>query len=71
MSIVVTGATGHLGRHVVEGLLERVPADQITAVVRDPEKAAGFAARGVRIAVADYNEPETFDTVFSPATGCC
>ncbi|MFJ2395993.1 SDR family oxidoreductase [Streptomyces sp. NPDC087843] len=66
MSIVVTGATGHLGRHVVEGLLERVPADQITAVVRDPEKAAGFAARGVRIAVADYNEPETFDTVFSP-----
>ncbi|WP_393079594.1 SDR family oxidoreductase [Streptomyces sp. LN704] len=65
MSIVVTGATGHLGRHVVEGLLERVPADRITAVVRDPEKAAGFAARGVRIAVADYNRPETFGTVFS------
>ncbi|MGW3632808.1 SDR family oxidoreductase [Streptomyces sp. NPDC005122] len=65
MSIVVTGATGHLGRHVVEGLLERVPADRITAVVRDPEKAAGFAARGVRIAVADYNQPETFGTVFS------
>ncbi|MEU1533041.1 SDR family oxidoreductase [Streptomyces fagopyri] len=65
MSIVVTGATGHLGRHVVEGLLEKIPADQITAVVRDPAKAAGFAARGVRIAVADYNEPETFGTVFS------
>ncbi|MFC5202268.1 SDR family oxidoreductase [Streptomyces kaempferi] len=65
MSIVVTGATGHLGRHVVEGLLERVPADRITAVVRDPEKAAGFAARGVRIAVADYNRPETFGTLFS------
>ncbi|MFG2475447.1 SDR family oxidoreductase [Streptomyces fagopyri] len=65
MSIVVTGATGHLGRHVVEGLLEKIPADQITAVVRDPEKAAGFAARGVRIAVADYNEPETFGAVFS------
>ncbi|MFE5142613.1 SDR family oxidoreductase [Streptomyces fagopyri] len=65
MSIVVTGATGHLGRHVVEGLLEKIPAERITAVVRDPEKAAGFAARGVRIAVADYNEPETFGTVFS------
>ncbi|QFZ74876.1 NAD(P)H-binding protein [Streptomyces fagopyri] len=65
MSIVVTGATGHLGRHVVEGLLEKIPADRITAVVRDPEKAADFAARGVRIAVADYNEPETFGTVFS------
>ncbi len=35
MSIVVTGATGHLGRHVVRHLLEKVPADQITAVVRD------------------------------------
>ncbi|WP_326721249.1 SDR family oxidoreductase [Streptomyces sp. NBC_00243] len=65
MSIVVTGATGNLGRHVIEGLLEKVPADQITAVVRDTEKAAGFAARGVKIAVADYNTPETFDGVIS------
>ncbi|MFJ6122351.1 SDR family oxidoreductase [Streptomyces sp. NPDC092129] len=65
MSIVVTGATGHLGRHVVEQLLEKVPADQITAVVRTPEKAADLAERGVRIAVADYNFPETFDGLFS------
>jgi len=65
MSIVVTGATGHLGRHVVEQLLEKVPADQITAVVRTPEKAADLAERGVRIAVADYNFPETFDGIFS------
>ncbi|MFJ5529502.1 SDR family oxidoreductase [Streptomyces sp. NPDC093261] len=65
MSIVVTGATGHLGRHVVEQLLEKVPADQITAVVRIPEKAADFADRGVRIAVADYNAPETFDGLFT------
>ncbi|MCX4882901.1 MULTISPECIES: SDR family oxidoreductase [unclassified Streptomyces] len=65
MSIVVTGATGHLGRHVVEQLLEKVPADQITAVVRDEAKAAGFASRGVKIAVADYNTPETFGSLFS------
>lgn len=65
MSIVVTGATGHLGKFVIEGLLEKVPADQITAVVRSEEKAAGFAARGVRIAVADYDAPETFDGLFS------
>lgn len=65
MSIVVTGATGHLGRFVIEGLLEKVPADRITAVVRSEEKAADFAARGVRIAVADYNAPETFDGLFS------
>ncbi|MFD9466413.1 SDR family oxidoreductase [Streptomyces sp. NPDC060027] len=65
MSIVVTGATGHLGRHVVEQLLEKTPAEQITAVVRDEAKAADLAARGVRLAVADYNTPDTFDGVFS------
>ncbi|MFD0311026.1 SDR family oxidoreductase [Streptomyces sp. NPDC127119] len=65
MSIVVTGATGHLGRHIIEGLLEKVPADQVVAVVRNKEKAAELAARGVRLAVADYNAPETFDHVFS------
>ncbi|MGW3950063.1 SDR family oxidoreductase [Streptomyces sp. NPDC004752] len=65
MSIVVTGATGHLGRHVVDQLLTKVPAEQITAVVRDEAKAADFAARGVRIAVADYNTPETFDGLFA------
>jgi NAD(P)H dehydrogenase (quinone) len=65
MSIVVTGATGKLGRHVVEQLLEKVPAERITAVVRDEAKAAGLAARGVRLAVADYNTPESFDGLFS------
>ncbi|MEU5737513.1 SDR family oxidoreductase [Streptomyces tendae] len=65
MSIVVTGATGHLGRHVVRQLLEKVPADQVTAVVRDRDKAADLAARGVRLAVADYNSPETFDDLFA------
>ncbi|UFR02930.1 SDR family oxidoreductase [Streptomyces sp. Go40/10] len=65
MSIVVTGATGHLGRLVVEQLLEKVPADRITAVVRDEAKAADLAARGVRLAVADYNAPETFDGLFA------
>ncbi|MFD3307694.1 SDR family oxidoreductase [Streptomyces sp. NPDC058694] len=65
MSIVVTGATGHLGRFVIEGLLEKVPADRITAVVRSEEKAADFAARGVKLAIADYNTPETFDGLFS------
>jgi NAD(P)H dehydrogenase (quinone) len=65
MSIIVTGATGHLGRHVVEQLLEKVPAGQITAVVRNADKAADLAERGVRIALADYNSPASFDGLFS------
>ncbi|MGW2330643.1 SDR family oxidoreductase [Streptomyces sp. NPDC001700] len=65
MSIVVTGATGHLGRLVIDGLLEKVPADRITAVVRDADKAADLAARGVTLKVADYSQPETLRGAFA------
>ncbi|MEV0746270.1 SDR family oxidoreductase [Streptomyces sp. NPDC050273] len=64
MSIVVTGATGELGRLVVEQLLTTVPASDIAAVVRDKEKAAGLAARGVELRIADYNRPETLAGAF-------
>ncbi|MFJ8766063.1 SDR family oxidoreductase [Streptomyces clavifer] len=64
MSIVVTGATGELGRLVVEQLLDTVPADRIAAVVRSEEKAAGLAARGVEIRIADYDRPETLAGAF-------
>ncbi|MYX76885.1 SDR family oxidoreductase [Streptomyces sp. SID3915] len=64
MSIVVTGATGALGRLVVEQLLDTVPADRIVAVVRDKEKAAALAARGVELRVADYDRPETLAGAF-------
>ncbi|MFI1396271.1 SDR family oxidoreductase [Streptomyces sp. NPDC020681] len=64
MSIVVTGATGALGRLVVEELLTTVPADRIAAVVRSKEKAADLAARGVEVRVADYDRPETLAGAF-------
>ncbi|MDP9796529.1 NAD(P)H dehydrogenase (quinone) [Catenuloplanes nepalensis] len=67
--IVVTGATGHLGRLVVEDLLERgVPAGEIIAAARTPEKAADLAARGVQVREADYDRPETLATAFTGAT---
>jgi NAD(P)H dehydrogenase (quinone) len=56
--IAVTGATGHLGRLVVTGLLDAgVPAGEVVAVVRSPEKAADLAARGVQVRQADYADP--------------
>ncbi|MEV1044526.1 SDR family oxidoreductase [Streptomyces sp. NPDC049916] len=64
MSIVVTGATGELGRLVIDSLLTTVPADGIAAVVRDKEKAAGLAARGVELRIADYDRPETLAGAF-------
>ncbi|MBB5938096.1 NAD(P)H-binding protein [Streptomyces zagrosensis] len=67
--IVVTGATGQLGRHVIDGLLRRVaagdlPAGQIAAVVRDRAKAADLAARGVEVRIADYSQPQTLAGAF-------
>lgn len=57
MSIVITGATGQLGRHAVEALLERnVPAEDIVAAGRSVEKLADFAARGVRVQAMDYSD---------------
>ncbi|MER5615288.1 SDR family oxidoreductase [Streptomyces sp. NPDC002215] len=64
MSIVVTGATGELGRLVVEQLLATVPASGIAVVVRDAEKAAPLAARGVELRVADYDRPESLKEAF-------
>lgn len=64
MTIVVTGATGHLGHLVIDELLTRVPAADVAALVRDPAKAADLAARGVELRVADYNRPETLAAAF-------
>jgi NAD(P)H dehydrogenase (quinone) len=63
--IVVTGATGQLGTHVVEDLLSKVPAEEIAVVVRDAAKAVCFGERGVEVRVADYNDPASLDDAFN------
>ncbi|TYB39186.1 SDR family oxidoreductase [Micromonospora sp. AP08] len=68
MSIVVTGATGHLGRLIVEALLDRgVPADQIVALGRDVDRLAGLAERGVVTQRADYDDPGSLQAAFAGA----
>lgn len=66
--IIVTGATGRLGRAVVERLLTRLPADRIGVSVRDPAKARDLAGRGVRVRRADFTEPATLGPAFEDAT---
>src|SRR3954452_6616147 len=56
----VTGATGHLGRLAVDALLRRgIPARNVFALVRDPERAKDLADLGVGVREADYDRPET------------
>jgi len=63
--IAVTGATGQLGRIVIDALLKKVPAGEIVAAVRTPAKAADLAALGVIVRQADYGQPETLETAFA------
>jgi NAD(P)H dehydrogenase (quinone) len=63
--IAVTGATGQLGRLVVEELLKNTPANEIVAAVRNPAKAEDLNALGVDVRQADYSKPETLKTAFS------
>lgn len=62
--IAITGATGQLGRLVLQNLLKTVPASQIVAAVRSPEKAADLAALGVQVRQADYAQPATLEAAF-------
>jgi NAD(P)H dehydrogenase (quinone) len=65
--IIVTGATGQLGRLVIASLLKTTPAAQIVAAVRDVAKAADLAALGVRVRRADYSDPASLDAAFEGA----
>jgi NAD(P)H dehydrogenase (quinone) len=69
-SIVITGATGKLGRHVVKALLERnVPAGEIVATGRSIDKLDDFAAQGVHVKYMDYNDPASVAAALTGATG--
>ncbi|HXE39078.1 MAG TPA: SDR family oxidoreductase [Azonexus sp.] len=65
--IVVTGASGQLGRLVIEALLKKLPAGEIIAAVRHPEKVADLAARGVQVRQADYDQPASLASAFKGA----
>lgn len=60
--IAITGATGQLGRLVIEALLARVPAAQLVALVRDPGKAEAIAELGVDVRLADYDQSVTLES---------
>ena len=68
MSLVVTGATGHLGRLVVENLLESgVPAGDIVAGGRRVEAIADLERRGVDVRHLDYADPASIKAALDGA----
>jgi len=68
MSIVVTGATGQLGRLAVESLLDRgIPARQVVATGRDTSKLADFEARGVDVRRMEFDDLASIKAAFTDA----
>lgn len=63
--IAITGATGQLGRLVIAELLQKLPASQLIALVRDPAKAEDLRAQGVAVRKADYSQPDTLTSAFA------
>lgn len=66
--IIVTGATGQLGRAIVKKLLARTSADRVAVSVRDPEKAADLADAGVSVRRGDFTDPATLAAAFQDAS---
>lgn len=66
MSLVVTGATGALGSHVITHLLDHgTPPEEMVAGGRNMQQLAALADHGVRTARMDYDEPATLDAALS------
>ncbi|WP_068468805.1 SDR family oxidoreductase [Candidatus Protochlamydia phocaeensis] len=52
--VLITGASGHLGRALIHFLLERKPPSEIVALVKDVSKGQDFTSKGVQFRIGDY-----------------
>jgi NAD(P)H dehydrogenase (quinone) len=63
----VMGLTGQVGSAVANHLLAK--GKQVRGIVRNPEKAAAWSARGVELTEADYNDAAALSAAFRGADG--
>jgi NAD(P)H dehydrogenase (quinone) len=62
--ILVTGVTGHLGKAVIDLLLDKIAASELAVLVRDASKAEELKAKGVAVRIADYNDYQSLVKAF-------
>ena len=65
MNIVITGASGQLGRLTAELVLDRVPASEVILTTRRPETLSDFTERGATVRQADFDRPERLAEAFA------
>lgn len=62
--ILVTGATGHLGKMVVQHLLQHIPQHEFAVLARSAEKAKPYLDQDIRVIYGDFDQPETLNIAF-------
>ena len=62
--ILITGATGNLGEHVVNQLLKTTSLNEFAIFARNEEKAKKFTAQGIQVRLGDFNHPSTLTSAF-------
>jgi NAD(P)H dehydrogenase (quinone) len=67
MSIVITGASGHLGRLVAEKVLDRAGSSDVVLLTRDPSRLRDFADRGAEVRAADFADRSSLAGAFAGA----
>src|SRR3981081_364699 len=65
MSVIVTGAAGHIGRLVAEQLLERIAPKNLVLVTRRPEALREWNARGAEVRYGDFDDPASLRDAFA------
>lgn len=65
MMILVTGATGGLGKATINALLNKIPADQIVGLARDLNKAQHLVRDGVEVRQGDYLDDDSLVKAFT------
>lgn len=65
MSLIITGAGGHLGRRAAELLLDRVEPSSVILVSRRPDELADLAARGAQTRHGDFDDPASLSEAFA------
>jgi NAD(P)H dehydrogenase (quinone) len=64
-TLLVTGASGHLGHLTLQHLIEQVPVERLAGLARDPSRAGGLAEQGVDIRQGDYFDYESLVKAFN------
>jgi NAD(P)H dehydrogenase (quinone) len=67
MKLVITGASGQLGRRTAELVLAAVPAGEVILTTRTPAALAAFAERGAEVRYTDFAAPQTLGAAFAGA----